>query len=115
MNNLIERIWKQGGMVNIEDLRGTAFQAEESAHTFRIRGVDVSGEPLALTGTVGAVFLRADNTDVAITGTITAGAAEVTLTAAIWPPQAPLRIIRLKSRHLPTERVSQPPSKAGTP
>ena len=80
MNNLIERIWKQGGMVNIEDLRGTAFQAEEMAHTFRIRGVDASGEPLALTGTVGAVFLRADNTDVTITGTITDGAAEITLT-----------------------------------
>lgn len=80
MNNIIERIWKQGGLVNIEDLRGTAFQAEESAHTFRIRGVDESGEPLALTGTCAAIFLRADNTDVAITGTITDGAAEITLT-----------------------------------
>ena len=79
MNNIIERKWKQGGMVNIEDLRGTAFQAEELAHTFRIRGVNESGAEITLSGSVGAVFLRADNTDVAITGTVTDGAAVITL------------------------------------
>lgn len=79
MNNIIERKWKQGGMVNIEDLRGTAFQAEELAHTFRIRGVDESGEAMALSGSVGAVFLRADNTDVTITGAVSGGVASITL------------------------------------
>ena len=79
MNNIIERKWKQNSMVNIEDLRGMAFQAEENAHTFRIRGVDASGAEMALSGSVGAVFLRADNTDVAITGTVEDGVAVITL------------------------------------
>lgn len=84
MNNIIERTWRRGGMVNIEDLRGMAFQAEELAHTFRIRGADESGEAMALTGTVGAVFLKPDRTDVAITGTISGGVASVTLPAECY-------------------------------
>lgn len=79
-NNIIKRTWKQGGLVNIEDLRGSAFQAEEGGHTFLISGVDENGNAIAFTGSVGAVFLRADNTDVTLTGSIANGVASVTLT-----------------------------------
>ena len=79
MNNVIKRSWRQGKMVQIEDLRGMAFQAEEAAHTFQISGVNASGETVPLSGSVGAIFLRADNTDVAITGTVMDGVASITL------------------------------------
>lgn len=79
-NNIIRRTWKQGGLVNIEDLRGSAFQAEDGGHTFLISGVDENGDTIPFTGSVGAVFLRADGTDVAITGIIANGIASVTLT-----------------------------------
>ena len=91
MNNIIERTWNRNSMVTIEDLRGMAFQDEENAHTFRIRGVNDNGEPVALSGTVSANFLRGDNTDVQVTGSITDGAAVVTLPAACYEIQGRFR------------------------
>lgn len=79
-NNTIRRSWNMYSMVNIEDLRGNAFQDEDGGHTFEITGLDASGNVAALSGTVAAVFLRADNTDVAISGSVSNGKVYVTLT-----------------------------------
>jgi hypothetical protein len=68
-------------MVAIEDLKGMTFQAESGGHTFQISGVDDSGNTVALTGSVAGVFLRPDNTDVAISGSVSDGVASVTLPA----------------------------------
>lgn len=79
-NNTIKRYWNQYSMVNIEDLRGLAFEAEDEAHTFVITGLDENREEVSLSGTVSAVFLRADNADVTITGSVSGGKVYVTLT-----------------------------------
>lgn len=81
MNNIIRRTWKQGGLVNIEDLRGSAFQAEEGGHTFLISGVDENGEALALSGTPAGVLLRSDGQDVALTCSVSDGVVSATLPA----------------------------------
>jgi hypothetical protein len=54
---------------------------EVQAHTFRVTGEDDTGAALPFTGTVSALFLRADDTYIAIDGAIVNGAAEVTLVA----------------------------------
>ena len=79
-NNTIRRAWNRDGMVHIEDLRGSAYQAEEKGHTFQIHGTDVNGNAVALYGTASAVFLRADSVDVVLTGTISDGIVSITLT-----------------------------------
>jgi hypothetical protein len=81
MNNVIKRVWNQNRMVAIEDLKGMTFQAESGGHTFQISGIDDSGNTVALTGSVAGVFLRPDNTDVAISGSVSGGVAYVTLPA----------------------------------
>lgn len=83
-NNLIKRKWNQNTMVSIEDLSGSVFQAESGGHTFEISGVDNYGNTVALSGTVAAVFMRADNTDVAITGSASGGVVSVTLPAECY-------------------------------
>ena len=79
MNNIIKRVWNQNRMVNIEDLRGMAFQSEDGGHTFVISGVDDEENIVPITGSVGGVFMRPDGTDVALTGTASGGSAYVTL------------------------------------
>ena len=81
MNNIIKRVWNQNRMVNIEDLSGAAFQAEDGGHTFEISGIDDTGAAVALSGTVAGVFRRPDNADIALTGSASGGVASVTLTA----------------------------------
>ena len=80
MNNIIKRVWNQNRMVNIEDLSGAAFQAEDGGHTFQISGIDDTGATVALSGTVAGVFRRPDNADIALTGSASGGVASVTLT-----------------------------------
>jgi lysophospholipase L1-like esterase len=80
-NNVIKRVWNQNRMVSIEDLKGMTFQAESGGHTFQISGVDDAGNVIALSGSVAGVFLRPDNTDVAITGSASGGVVSVTLPA----------------------------------
>ena len=82
-NNVIKRVWNQNRIVNIEDLRGMAFQAENEGHTFEITGVNDAGS-MTLYGTVSGVFLKPDNTDVAIVGAITDGKAYVTLPSSCY-------------------------------
>lgn len=77
--NVIERVWVQGTTTKVESLRGTAFTEEDGAHTFRIAGVDASGETIPLSGTVLAKILRADNITIDVSGTITDGVASVTM------------------------------------
>lgn len=79
MNNIIKRTWNQNRMVNIEDLRGMAFQAESGGHTFEISGIDDTGAAVTLSGTVSGVFRRPDNADIALTGSASDGVASVTL------------------------------------
>lgn len=83
-NNIIKRTWNQNKMVNIEALQGMAFQAEDGGHTFEISGVDDSGNPVALSGTVAGIFRRPDNADIALTGTASNGIVSVTLTDACY-------------------------------
>lgn len=77
--NVIERVWVQGTTTKVESLRGTAFTEEDGAHTFRIAGVDASGETVPLSGTVLAKILRADNITIDVSGTIADGVASVTM------------------------------------
>ena len=79
--NIIEGSWKQGVEPKVVNLTGTAFMEEAGAHTFQISAENADGTATAFTGTVSALFLRADNTTVAIDGTINQGMAEVTLVA----------------------------------
>lgn len=81
MNNIINRVWNRGTMVNIEDLRGSLYQNEQLGHTFVISGVDGDGNVVSLSGTVDGAFLRPDNTTVAISGSASGGKAYVTLPA----------------------------------
>lgn len=81
MNNIIKRTWNQNRMVNIEDLRGMAFQAEAQGHTFEISGINDNGEAITLTGTVSGVFMRPDGSAVPLTGSISGGKALLTLDA----------------------------------
>lgn len=66
-------------MVNIEDLSGMAFQAENGGHTFEIGGIDDGGNTVALSGTVAGVFRRPDNADIAISGSASDGKVFITL------------------------------------
>lgn len=77
--NIINGSWKQGVEPKVVNLTGTAFMEEAGAHVFHISAEDASGAAIAFTGTVSALFLRADNTTVAIDGELNNGAAEVTL------------------------------------
>lgn len=78
-NNIIKRIWNQNKMVQIEDLKGMAFQAEDGGHTFEIYGIDEAGETVSLTGTPSGVFLRPDNTDVVLDCSVSDGVVSATL------------------------------------
>ena len=84
MNNIIKRVWNQNRMVNIEDLRGMAFQAEDGGHTFEISGINDAGESVPLSGTVAGVFIRPDNADIAIVGSASGGVVSVTLSDACY-------------------------------
>ena len=78
-SNVIERVWKMGKLIQIDDLKGIVCQSEAEGHTFRISGMDADGSVLPFSGTVSAVFLRPDMTDVAIAGSMAGGVASVTL------------------------------------
>lgn len=79
MNNIIRRPWMQPETQHIEDLRGAVFQAEQGAHTFEIYGVGATGAQMPLSGTVTGTFMRPDNTDEPLTGSISGGVATLTL------------------------------------
>lgn len=84
MANIIKRVWNQNRMVQIEDLRGMTFQAEAAGHTFQISGIDDEGNTVALTGTPSGVLLRPDNTDVALTCSVSGGVVSATLPAECY-------------------------------
>jgi hypothetical protein len=77
--NIIDGVWRQGVEPKVTNLTGTAFMEEAGAHKFRVTAQDAQGEETEFTGTVTALFLRSDNTTVALDGTIEGGAATVTL------------------------------------
>ena len=82
-NNIIKRIWNQNEMVQIEDLRGMAFRSEEKGHTFQISG-ESKGDPVSLSGTVSAKFLKSDNTTTTISGSASDGVVSLTLSNACY-------------------------------
>lgn len=84
MNTVIKRAWNKNKMVKVEDLTGMTFQAESGGHTFEISGVDDTGAAVSLSGTVEARFLRADNAEIIISGTVSSGKASATLSAACY-------------------------------
>ena len=84
MANIIKRVWNQNKMVLIEDLKGMAFQAEAEGHTFEISGIDDDGNPVTFSGTPSGVFLRPDNTDVALTCSISGGKIYATFPATCY-------------------------------
>ena len=101
MNNIIKRTWDQSKLVSIEDLTGFAFQDESDGHTFEIGGVDGTGEPVSLTGTVSGVFRRPDNADVALVGSLEDGKAIVTLSEGCYavPGAAALTVFVTSDDH----------------
>ena len=84
MNTVIKRAWNKNKLVKVEDLTGMTFQAESGGHTFEISGVDDTGAAVSLSGTVEGRFLRADNAEIIISGTVSSGKVSVTLSAACY-------------------------------
>ena len=84
MNNIIERLWNQNKMVQIEDLKGSLFQDESAGHTFKIYGIDDAGNTVALSGTPSGVFHRPDNTDVALSCSVSEGVVSATLPSTCY-------------------------------
>ena len=80
-SNTIIGTWHEGAIAQVQNLTGTAFTEEDEAHTFRISAEDANGDPASFTGTVTALFLRADETTIAIDGSLDSGAAVITLVA----------------------------------
>lgn len=77
--NIFERKWVHGSSVIVENLPGIMFSGECRAHVFRISGKNTDGSAMALSGSVLAKVLRADNVTVDVSGTVTGGVASVTL------------------------------------
>lgn len=84
MANIIKRVWRQNKFVQIDDLKGMLFQAEQAGHTFEISGIDEDGNTVVLTGTPSGVLLRPDNTDVALTCSVSGGVVSATLPAECY-------------------------------
>ena len=84
MANIIKRVWRQNKFVQIDDLKGMLFQAEQAGHTFEISGIDEDGNTIVLTGTPSGVLLRPDNTDVALTCSVSGGVVSATLPAECY-------------------------------
>ena len=83
-NNVIKRKWNMNSMVQIEDLTGMTFQDEAAGHTFEISAIDDAGNAVALSGTPAGVFLRPDNTDQALTCSVSNGKVYATLPAGCY-------------------------------
>lgn len=84
MNNIIERLWNQNKMVQIEDLKGSLFQDESSGHTFKIYGIDDAGNTVSLSGTPSGIFHRPDNTDVTLSCSVSGGVVSATLPSTCY-------------------------------
>jgi len=64
--------------ITVDSLHGMTFTNESGAHQFVISAMQ-GGNPLALTGSVSARFMRANNTTILLTGSVTNGKAVITL------------------------------------
>lgn len=64
--------------ITVDSLHGMTFTNESGAHQFVISAMQ-GGNPLALTGGVSARFMRANNTTILLTGSVTGGKAVITL------------------------------------
>ena len=79
-NIVLQKIWTQGKPVVIDNLLGTAFTGEAGAHTFKISGVDAAGAAVQISGTITGKFLAQNNATVALSGSVSNGVAQLTLT-----------------------------------
>lgn len=64
--------------IKVESLNGVTFTTESEAHQFVVR-CEQKGQELTLSGTISAKFVRADGNTVQLVGSISDGAAVVTL------------------------------------
>ena len=78
LTRVIRRTVSLDGLARPESLPGLAYQGEQNAHRFIVRGVS-NGEAVALAGDVLLRFLRSDGVTVDVPGAIEDGAAVVTL------------------------------------
>ena len=75
----IERQWPVNTMLKVDNLFGVAMTGEAGAHKFRISGIDGSSQ-VAITGTITAKLLNANDVTIPLSGSLSDGVAEVTLT-----------------------------------
>ena len=89
--NIIERVWRQDKMVNVDVLNGFTFTDEEEAHRFIISGKNVN-TPVSISGTITANFKNADGVLVPLTGTIEDGKAVVVLSRECYAVEGPFSV-----------------------
>lgn len=90
--NIIERVWRQDKMVNVDVLNGFTFTDEEEAHRFIISGKNVN-TPVVISGTITANFKNADGVLVPLTGTIEDGKAVVVLSQECYAVEGPFSLM----------------------
>ena len=90
--NIIERVWRQDKMVNVDVLNGFTFTDEEEAHRFIISGKNVN-TPISISGTITANFKNADGVLVPLTGTIEDGKAVVVLSRECYAVEGPFSLM----------------------
>ena len=90
--NIIERVWRQDKMVNVDVLNGFVFTGEAGAHKFVISGKNVN-TPVDISGTITANFKNADGVLVPLTGTIEDGKAVVVLSRECYEVEGPFSLM----------------------
>jgi len=90
--NIIERVWRQDKMVNVDVLNGFVFTGEVGAHKFVISGKNVN-TPVDISGTITANFKNADGVLVPLTGTIEDGKAVVVLSRECYAVEGPFSLM----------------------
>lgn len=90
--NIIERVWRQDKMVNVDVLNGFTFTDEEEAHRFIISGKNVN-TPVDISGTITANFKNANGVLVPLTGTIEDGKAVVVLSRECYAVEGPFSLM----------------------
>jgi len=90
--NIIERVWRQDKMVNVDVLNGFVFTGEVGAHKFVISGKNVN-TPVDISGTITANFKNADGVLVPLTGTVEDGKAVVVLSRECYAVEGPFSLM----------------------
>lgn len=89
--NIIERVWRQDKMTDVDVLNGFVFTGEAGAHKFVISGKNVN-TPVSISGTITADFKNADGVIVPLTGTVEDGKAAVVLSRECYVVEGPFSL-----------------------